>query len=54
MGDFGYIFGYAIFIAFLVGCLLGNIAGYCTRKFEEPKDVRKLVDGWKKHKSRYY
>lgn len=53
MGDFGYIFGYAIILAFLIGGIIGYAGGYYTRKIEEPKDIRKLVDGWK-YKSREY
>ena len=43
----------AIIFAFLMGGIIGYIGGYYTRKIEEPKDIRKLVDGWK-YKSREY
>lgn len=51
MGDFGYIFGYTIFFAFLIGGIIGHFIGYHQRKGEEPQDIQKLVDGWK-NKSR--
>ena len=51
MGDFGYIFGYALFIALAVGVIIGHMAGYYQRKNEEPQHIRMLVDKWKKRTS---
>ena len=48
MGDFGYIYGYVLIFVFLIGIMIGSLGGYYKRKYEEPKDVRKLVDGWNK------
>ena len=47
MGDFGYIFGYGLFVVFAIGGIVGHIAGYRTRKYEEPKYIRDIVDDWK-------
>ena len=52
MGDFGYIFGYAIVLAFLMGGIIGYGVGYYQRRFEEPKQIQKSIDEWKR-KSRY-
>ena len=48
MGNFGYIYGYMLFAAFLIGCLIGHLSGYYKRKYEEPKDIQKLVNEWNK------
>ena len=47
MGDFGYIFGYGLFVVFAIGGIVGHIAGYRTRKYEEPKYMQDIVDDLK-------
>ena len=48
MGDFGYIYGYALFAVLFVGTIIGWFVGYYERKQEEPPKIQKLVDDWKK------
>lgn len=48
MGNFGYIFGYALFALFSLGCIIGHLVGYYQRKNEEPPHIQALVDKWKK------
>lgn len=40
MGDIGYIVGYALIFVFLVGAVIGYIAGRRERKMNESKDMR--------------
>ena len=44
MGDFGYIFGYALSFTLFIGFIIGDFIGYHKRKSEEPKDLQKLID----------
>lgn len=48
MEHFAFIYGYALIIALFFGFTLGHLEGYYQRKYEEPRETRKLVDEWKK------
>lgn len=40
MGDIGYIVGYALIFAFMVGGIIGYVVGHRERKTDESKDMR--------------